>query len=104
MLTWSSTIVLVEIKATVSPRVRRVMLHEAVCYALLDREDRLGIRKVGLYMARQGTPIVWSMPELLMLLGAYTTDLGVLRARFEEAARRQLASIQAVTPCGPSVR
>ena len=95
---------LVEIKATVSPRVRQAMLHQAVCYALLDRDDRLGVRKVGLYMARQGALIAWSLPELLMLLGAYTTDVGVLRGRFEEVARRQLTSSQSASPCGASGR
>ena len=45
---------LVDIKATVNPRVSQAVLHQVVCHALLDREDRFSIRKTGLYMARQG--------------------------------------------------
>ena len=45
---------LVDIKATVNPKVSQVMLHQAVCHALLDREARFSIRKTGLYMARRG--------------------------------------------------
>ncbi len=44
---------LVDIKDTVNPRVSQAMLHQVVCHALLDREDRFSIRKTGLYMARQ---------------------------------------------------
>ena len=35
------------------------MLHQVVCHALLDREDRFTIRQTGLYMARRGTLITW---------------------------------------------
>ena len=45
---------LVDIKATVNPKVSQAMLHQVVRYSLLDREDRFSIRKTGLYMARQG--------------------------------------------------
>ena len=44
---------LVDIKDTVNPRVSQAMLHQVVCHALLDREDRFTIRQTGLYMARQ---------------------------------------------------
>ena len=62
------------------------MLHQIAGYAFLDRDDRLGIRRLGIYMARQGALIVWTAPELLMLLGASNTDISVLRTRFEKAA------------------
>ena len=79
---------LIDIKATVSAKVSQAMLHQVACYALLDREDRFRIRKIGLYMARQGALIAWPLPELLMLLGANDTDVGALRALFEKAARQ----------------
>ena len=79
---------LVDIKATVNPKVSQAMLYQVVCYALLDREDRFSIRKTGLYMARQGALIVWPLPELLMMLGTNDTDIGKLRTVFEEATCR----------------
>ena len=45
---------LIDIKATTKAKVSQVMLHQLVCYGLLDNEDRFAIRRVGLYMARQG--------------------------------------------------
>lgn len=78
---------LIDIKATVSPKVTQEMLHQLVGYAFLGGNDRLGIRRIGLYMARQGALVVWTVPELLMLLGASNTDIRVLRTRFEKAAR-----------------
>ena len=79
---------LIDIKATINAKVSQAMLHQVVCYTLLDREDRFAIRKTGLYMARQGALIVWPLPELLMLLGANNTDIGVLRTLFEIAAHQ----------------
>ena len=74
---------LVDIKATINSKVSRVMLHQVVCYALLDKDDVFGIRKVGLYMARQGALIAWPLPELLMLLGGNNTKISSLRTMFE---------------------
>ena len=79
---------LIEIKSAVNAEVSQAMLHQLVCYILLDREDLFGIRKAGLYMARQGALSVWPIPELLMLLGAPNTDIGALRILFEEAAHQ----------------
>ena len=79
---------LVDIKTTIDARVSREMLHQLVCYALLDHEDRFGIRNVGLYMARQGVLITWPLQELLLLLGGKNTDLEKLRAAFEEVAHQ----------------
>ena len=79
---------LIEIKATVNAKVSQAMLHQVVCYTLLDREDRFAIRKTGLYMARQGALIVWPLPELLVMLGSNNTDIGMLRTQFEKAARQ----------------
>ena len=79
---------LIDIKATINAKVSQEMLHQLVCYALLDIEDKLAIRKVGLYMARQGALIVWPLPELLMMLDSKSTDLSVLRTMFEKAAHQ----------------
>ena len=81
---------LVDIKTTTSAKVSRVMLHQVVCYALLDKDNLYGIRKVGLYMARQGALIAWPLPELLMLLGGNNTNISSLRRMFEEAAYQTL--------------
>ena len=79
---------LIDIKATVNAKVSQAMLHQVVCYTLLDREDRFAIQKTGFYMARQGALIVWPLPELLMLLGTNNTDIGMLRTLFEKAAHQ----------------
>ena len=83
---------LVDIKATTSAKVSRVMLHQVVCYVLLDKDDVFGIRKVGLYMARQGALVAWPLPELLMLLGENNTNISLLRTMFEEAAHQTAAN------------
>jgi hypothetical protein len=79
---------LIDIKATINAKVSQAMLHQVVCYTLLDREDRFAIRETGLYMARQGALIVWPLPELLMMLGSNNTDIGMLRTLFEKAAHQ----------------
>ena len=79
---------LIDIKATIDAKVSQEMLHQLVCYTLLDTEDRYAIGKVGLYMARQGALIVWPPAELLMMLGASSTELGAMRTKFEKAAHQ----------------
>jgi AAA domain len=49
-------------------------------YLLLDYPNQYGIRKVGLYLARQGAIIDWVVPEFLDLLGA-TATLPTLRRK-----------------------
>lgn len=77
---------LIDVKATKKAKVSQAMLHQLVCYALLDNEDRFAIRNVGLYMARQGALKVWTIPELLMMLDSRYSDRDLMRAQFEEAA------------------
>ena len=51
-------------------------------YLLLDSPSEYGIRKVGLYLARQGAIIDWVVPEFLDLLGA-TATLPTLRRKLD---------------------
>ena len=76
---------LIEIKAIKDSRVRQRDLYQLACYGLLDRVDRHGVGRVGLYLARHGALFTWTLPEFLMLLGANTTDVDVMRTRFDAA-------------------
>lgn len=59
---------LVEIKTTVKPKLQRDWLYQLLQYALLDREDRYGIREVGVYFARQREFVRWPIVDLMSAL------------------------------------
>lgn len=87
---------LVEIKTT-----RRAHAHWAadlrqlVSYLLLDWDDRYGIERVGLYYARQGLLLTWTIGELLDVLAGKPTNLDHLRARFREVCEQIAADHEA---------
>ncbi|MET7457678.1 hypothetical protein ABZT03_38680 [Streptomyces sp. NPDC005574] len=51
--------------------VGRDEVQQLAGYLLLDYDDRYHIREVGLYLARQGALIRWTVPEVLTMLGAH---------------------------------
>jgi hypothetical protein len=58
-------------------------------YALLDLNDALAIRSVGLYLARQGVFVEWSVDDFCGLLGACRPrSLASLRNDFQLALKR----------------
>ncbi len=59
---------LVEIKTTVKPKLKREWLYQLLQYALLDREDRYGIREVGVYLTRQQELVRWPIADLMSAL------------------------------------
>ena len=77
---------LVDVKNTISPKVTGEMIHQLLGYALLDYSDRHSIRKVGIYLSRQGKLITWSLDSLLAEAGA-TGDLTELRGAFADSVR-----------------
>ena len=79
---------LIDIKVTAKAKISQEMLHQLVCYALLDNEDQFAIAKVGLYMARQGALLMWPLSELLPTLNSNNADLSVLRTMFEKASHQ----------------
>ena len=60
---------LMDIKATVTPKIKSEMIHQLLGYTLLDYADDYRIRHVGIYMARQAYYVRWRLSELLNALG-----------------------------------
>ena len=76
---------LLDIKATKDPtRGLNVDLYQLLGYALLDYSDAFGLKKVGLYLARYGVFIDWTMRDLLEQMGS---------PRSLEQHRRELRSL-----------
>ena len=75
---------LIDIKATVSPeRAKPEMFGQLLGYVLLDSDDQYAITGAGIFLARQGTLVSWTLSELLALAGA-TLAIAALRARCAE--------------------
>jgi hypothetical protein len=74
---------LLEVKASANPTLKRQDLYQVIGYVLLDYHNAYQIRRVGLYLARFGHLVTWTMPECLALLGA-RRDLAELRKLFAE--------------------
>lgn len=81
---WAVGDLLVDLKTTekiTNPGLRET-LFQLISYALLDLDDSLGIRRVGILLPRQPFFAVWSMDELL---NRDASDaLPALRAVFSE--------------------
>lgn len=79
---------LVDVKATVMPKVTAEMLRQLLGYALLDYGDRYGMREVAVYMARQTRLVRWDLGDLLLReSGGPEEDLAALRSVFRDALR-----------------
>ena len=59
---------LVEMKASVEPRIAKQWLYQLISYALLDFPDEWGITEVAFYLPRRGLLIRWELTELLAIL------------------------------------
>ena len=55
---------LIDIKATVNPKIGRPWLWQLLGYALLDYSDHYGIDTVGVYLSRQGCLLEWPIEAL----------------------------------------
>jgi len=74
---------LIEMKASIQPKINPQWLYQLVGYALLDYDDHYSIQSVGIYMARQGTLLQWPIGEFLRLLtGTESVSLFQLRQAF----------------------
>jgi hypothetical protein len=60
---------------------------------LLDRGDWYGIRRVGVYLARQGRLVVWPLEELLAELAGRPVALQRLREEFAGLVERLLGGL-----------
>ena len=62
---------LIDIKATKNPTDdSKQNLYQLLGYVLLDYSDRFGLKKLGLYLARYGVSIGWTIEEFLEQIGA----------------------------------
>jgi len=83
---------LLEIKATVNPRLDPMWLYQLLGYVLLDYSNRLGIDAVGIYFARQRCLIQWPLEELMKsMAGTDLPPLLELRAQFRQAVEGMVA-------------
>ncbi|HEX6520755.1 MAG TPA: UvrD-helicase domain-containing protein [Streptosporangiaceae bacterium] len=78
---------LLDCKSTVTPyKLGTAEIYQLAGYLLLDYDDQYGIRRVGLYLSRQGKGIAWDVAEFLGMLGT-TEPLHGLRRRFRDHLR-----------------
>jgi len=75
---------LIDIKASIAPKIEPKYLRQLAGYLLLDYNDALHIESVGIYMARQGMLLTWDVLEFLRQL---TGDEGVLLASLRQEFR-----------------
>jgi AAA domain len=80
---------LLDCKSTVTPyKLGTAEVYQLAGYTLLDYDDQYKIRRVGLYLSRQGTGITWDVGEFLGKLGA-REPLPTLRRRFRDHFRER---------------
>jgi hypothetical protein len=80
---------LLEVKATINPRLEKRWLHQLLGYVLLDYEDRYQLNQIGIYYARQTTEIRWDLGDLIhSLSGNESLSIADLRQRFRERFER----------------
>jgi hypothetical protein len=85
---------LIEIKASIEPVIRSLWLRHLAGCALLDYEDQHHIHSVGIYMARQGRLVRWSLDEFLgRLTGEPTINIASLRQEFRACCKDVLLSL-----------
>jgi hypothetical protein len=78
---------LLDCKSTVTPyKLGTAEIYQLAGYLLLDYDDQYGIRRVGLYLSRQGEDITWDVRDFLGQLGA-REPLPALRRRFRDHLR-----------------
>lgn len=74
---------LIDIKASICPKIEAGYLRQLAGYLLLDYDDMLHINSVGIYMARQRLLLKWDVPEFIrQLTGEDEVMLSSLRQEF----------------------
>ena len=82
---------LLDIKATVNPRLDPMWMLQLLGYVLLDSDDSCNIDAVGVLLARQGVLTRWPLDRLLdRAAGPSRTPLSVMRADFAAFVSKQL--------------
>jgi hypothetical protein len=80
---------LIDIKASIQPRIDPAWLRQLVGYVLLDYTDERRIHSVAIYMARQGILLTWPLADFFHLLtGDETVSVQTLRQEFCQLCQR----------------
>lgn len=79
---------LIDIKTSVNPKLDAEYVRQLAGYLLLDYNDSLHITSLGIYMARQGMLLTWTVEEFLrQLTGEPQVMLTALRQAFRLVCR-----------------
>lgn len=79
---------LIDFKAMINPRVENLWLYQLLGYVFLDYCNRYQIDEVGIYLARQGVFLRWSLSELLnRLVGGVAPPLEKIRGEFQQVVK-----------------
>jgi len=79
---------LIEVKATIRAACEKTWIHQLAGYALLDYEDRYGIREVGFYLARQAVLVRWPLDEFLRRMSPLDRSRGLSKPHVDVSATR----------------
>jgi hypothetical protein len=81
--------VLYELKTSKNHVIEPKWLWQLLGYLLLDYDDALGIRSLGIYMVRHGIRLQWTVHKALCALSGQVPapDLAELRAEFQEVCQ-----------------
>ena len=80
--------VLIDIKATVNPKITRQWLWQLLGYALLDYSNKFGIDTVGVYLSRQGHFLEWPIEALAGQIASEAISWDAVRRDFRQMASR----------------
>lgn len=94
---------LIELKASIDPKIKPDWLWQLAGYLLLDYDDIYHMRSLGIYMARQGMRFQWSVEEFIGLLTANPQDSleslrHEFRSRFEQRPTQYATGIISRNP------
>jgi len=78
---------LVEVKTTIDPVLRSLLLWQLLGYVLLDFHDRYRIDEVAVYMARQAMLLRWPLLSFMQEMAGGPVDLAAARRDFEDVVR-----------------
>lgn len=74
---------LVEVKTTIKPVLRSLLVYQMLGYVLLDFDDRFSLDEVAVYMSRQSTLVRWPLQAFMEALAGEPVSLPVIRRDFE---------------------
>lgn len=78
---------LIEVKTTIDPVLRSILLWQILGYVLLDFDDHFHIDEVGVYMSRQALLVRWPLQTFMEQLAGRPMDLATARRDFERMLR-----------------